>query len=275
MRFIKMEGLGNDFVVIDARQKTARTTLTTAKIKWLCNRNFGIGADQLLAISKSIKADAKMRIFNPDGSEAEMCGNGARCVALYLSKNKSQNSGTAKKQKHKNTINIETKAGIIKTEILGNNQVCVDMDVPKYNIVNRKLQIANRKFIGWQISMGNPHYVIFVKDVKKAPVTTLGPLIEKHPSFPNRINVEFVQVINLRRLKVRVWERGAGETLACGSGACASVVAGNIAGKIDEEAAIIVDLAGGALKIVWQRQGNNHVYMAGPAAFVFNGKIMF
>lgn len=244
--------------------------------KILSDRHFGIGADGIILIENSNKADFKMRIFNSDGSEAEMCGNGIRCVGKYVYDN-----GLTDKEE----IQIETLAGIKKLKLSCQNHICnlveVDMGEPKFKSIdipsiegeeiNKDLYISidDRTFRFTVVSMGNPHAVTFVENVEEIPLELYGPIIENHPKFPNKTNVEFVQVKDSNHIKMRVWERGAGETLACGTGACASVVASGVNGYTNED--VVVELPGGKLNIKWKN--DNHVYMKGPATKVFDGEM--
>lgn len=277
--FTKMHGLGNDFIIIDCLNNKFKIQDSKFKIlaKNLCHRRFGIGADQLLLLCSSKIADYRMRIFNADGSEVEMCGNGIRCIAKYI---------WGKGLSDKNVLNIETLAGIIKPEKAG-DMIKVDMGEPvfepdkipvnivinesraKDRIIDYPLKIEDKVFSITCLSMGNPHAVIFVKGISDFPVSFYGPLIENNPIFPKRTNVEFVEVINKDEVKVRVWERGAGETMACGTGASAVAVAANIEGFTNR--ALTVHLTGGDLFIEWAE--DNHVYMTGPAVKVFEGII--
>ncbi|HDO41979.1 MAG TPA: diaminopimelate epimerase [Candidatus Bathyarchaeota archaeon] len=274
MNFWKMHGLGNDYIVIDNRGgELSEEELPDLAIK-LCRRRVGVGADGLLLVCNSRVADAKMRIFNPDGTEAEMCGNGIRCFAKYCFEN-----GIAKK----NVISVETLAGIkelyLKVEGGAVTSVRVNMGAPCFEaekipiigngtFINKPLDVDGKILMATALSMGNPHCVIFVNNIDNYPVDAIGPKIEDHKLFPKRTNVEFVQVISRKRLKVRVWERGVGETLACGTGACASVVAAKVLGKVEEEA--IVELPGGKLIVEYK---GNVVFMEGPAEKVFEGKM--
>lgn len=269
LRFTKMQGLGNDFVVIDCLKEDCPDIRPLSKT--LSDRRFGIGCDQVLVLRPSKKADFKMEIFNADGGEVEMCGNGIRCLALYLIR-----SGASSRQ----SLTIETLAGIIRPTILG-ELVEVDMGEPELNgkkipstlegkIINHPLELDGKEYKVTCVSMGNPHCVLFVDDVDEIPVSVLGPALEYHPLFPNRINAEFLQVLKPNELKMRVWERGAGETMACGTGACAALVAGVLTGAADREATL--HLKGGNLKIRWSEK-NNHVYMTGPGKEVFTGDI--
>ncbi|MBI5892159.1 MAG: diaminopimelate epimerase [Deltaproteobacteria bacterium] len=287
MNFTKMHGLGNDFIVIDCRELDIPNL--TDVMKKLSHRQFGIGFDQALILYNSNIADFKMDIYNADGGRVEMCGNGIRCFAKYIwDRNLSV----------KNELAIETLAGIIKPKIppnpplekgagypskgwVGGDFVQVDMGEPILEgrkipvnldgkVIDYALHVGDEIFLITSVSMGNPHCVIFVQDIDKFPVKKIGAMIEKHPFFPKRTNVEFIQVINKKELKMRVWERGSGETLACGTGACASLVAANIKGLADREA--VIHLLGGDLQINWSKE-DNHVYMTGPAAEVFEGVV--
>lgn len=259
MDFIKMHGLGNDFILIDPGKGSLEAINMPELAVRLCDRHFGIGADGLLIAGPSSSADIKMRIFNPDGSEAEMCGNGIRCFAKYIYETL---------EKKKEIISVETLAGIMLPSILEHKGrtaiVEVDMGVPK-DIKHSKVD----KFDAVLVSMGNPHCVIFVDDLNKIDLGTVGPAIENDKMFKNRTNVEFVQIINKKEITVKVWERGAGETLACGTGACASVVAGARSEKLERD--VLVHLPGGNLDIEWQV--DEHVILRGPAETVFEGKI--
>lgn len=276
-----MHGLGNDFVLIDGRDKAISDRLSAIGelSKRFCDRRFGIGADQLLLLSPSTVADFRMRIFNADGGEVEMCGNGIRCLAKYIwDRGLSRNS----------IIGVETLAGIIKPERVG-DLVRVDMGMPILEpekipvkisqqsalgsqgsrMIDYPLQIEDREFKITCVSMGNPHAVIVVDNVSEFPVAYYGPLIEKHPLFPKRTNVEFIELSGPTEISMRVWERGSGETLACGTGACAVAVAAHLKGLAERD--VVVRLAGGDLSIAWAEDG--HVYMTGPATEVFNGEI--
>ncbi len=273
LHFTKMQGLGNDFVVIDAINQTVE--LTSEQARLIADRHFGIGCDQLLLVEKTAQpgVDFRYRILNADGSEVEQCGNGARCFARFV-----QHKGLT----NKSVIVVETYAGNMTLHLLENEQVRVDMGIPQ-------LQPAEIPFDApqqaksypidaagkiWQVgvvSMGNPHVVIPVDDIQQAPVASLGPLLESHPRFPNRVNVGFMQCLNRQHIKLRVYERGAAETLACGSGACAAVVSGRIRGWLDE--CVTVSLPGGDLVIRWPGEGQS-VEMSGPAVIVFEGNMV-
>ncbi len=265
--FTKMHGTGNDFVVINGMRRPVK--LNAALSRRLCDRHFGVGADQILVLEPSRKADFRMRIVNADGSEVEMCGNGIRCAAHYAFER-----GIVKTK----DMSVETLAGIIRPS-LQKDLVRVDMGAPvldaekvptrgKGRVIDAPFHWTGNEVRMTCVSMGNPHAVIFVDDLSKVPANVWGPQIENHSFFPKRVNVEFVQVISSRRVKARVWERGAGLTLACGTGACAIAVAGVLTGRLQREAT--VSLPGGDLKVEWA--ADEHVYMTGPAAQVFDGE---
>lgn len=276
MKFTKMQGLGNDYVYVDAINQDIKNE--SALSVFVSNRHFGIGSDGLILICKSEKADFRMKMFNPDGSEAEMCGNGIRCVGKFV---------YDKKLTQKTELTIETLAGIKKLKLNVENgkvkTVKVDMEEPilepekipvnsKEKIVkNLKLKVEDKEFEITCVSMGNPHAVIFVEDVEKFDVEKYGKMIENNKIFPKKTNVEFVQIINKEKVKMRVWERGTGETLACGTGACATVVASNLNQLTDKK--VEVELLGGKLYIEWNE--NNHIYMTGPAETVFDGELYY
>lgn len=273
LKFWKMHGLGNDYIVIDNRDETVKESWLSGLAQRLCIRRFGIGADGLLLVYDSSMADARMRIFNSDGSEAEMCGNGIRCFAKYCYEN-----GITRRTEMK----VETMAGVkalrLRIEDEEVKAVRVNMGRPiferekipmigKGKCIEEDLKVDGEVFKVTCLSVGNPHCVVFVEDVEEYPVETFGPKIENHRLFPKRVNAEFVQVLNGNELKVRVWERGVGETLACGTGACASVVAANLLGKVDKEC--IVHLLGGDLSIEYV----DEVFMTGPAEKVYVGEL--
>ncbi len=272
LEFTKMHGLGNDFILIDCRDEAIsdRLSMPGDLSKRFCHRRFGIGADQMLLLYPSKIADFMMRIFNADGSEVEMCGNGIRCLAHYI-----WDRGLSKKD----ALSVETAAGIIRPEKAG-EMVKVDMGEPILQarqipvdldgvIKNYPLMTDGKEFHITCVSMGNPHAVIFVGDVDGFDVRRYGPAIETHGLFPKRTNVEFIQITGPERLKMRVWERGAGETMACGTGASAAAVASNLNGFTGKK--VTVALLGGELDVEWS--GDNHVYMTGPAQEVFEGRI--
>jgi diaminopimelate epimerase len=272
IRFTKMHGLGNDFVVIDAvRQSFAPTP---AQAKWLADRHFGIGCDQILVVepSRVEGADFRYRIFNADGGEVEQCGNGARCFVRFV-----HDEGLTDQR----AIRVETMAGIIAPRLENDGQVTVDMGVPRCAPADipfltdsddlvQTIEFAGRSAAISVVSMGNPHAVQVVDNVDIAPVGRDGPLIEAHPRFPKRVNVGFMQVAHRHAIRLRVFERGAGETLACGTGACAAVVTGIRRGLLD--APVRVAMPGGELSIGWAGMGHP-VWMTGPAVTVFTGEI--
>jgi diaminopimelate epimerase len=273
MKFWKMHGLGNDYIVIDNRNEKISDTEAAELAQKLCERRFSVGADGLLLVSNSSLVDVKMLIFNADGSEAEMCGNGIRCFAKYCYEN-----NIAKK----NELTVETLAGIKRTWLTVEDNtvtsVMVDMGTPtldRSNIpmlgqgtcINEDLQVNGEKYKVTCLSVGNPHCVIFVGALDDFPVERVGPKIENHSLFPKRTNVEFVQVLNRNELKVRVWERGCGETLACGTGACVAVVAGNLLRKVGNK--VRVHLVGGDLEVEYAER----LFLSGPAEKVFEGKL--
>lgn len=275
LEFTKMQGLGNDYIYIDATKIRIKNPNMLAK--YMSDRHFGVGADGLILILPSSKADFSMRMFNADGSEAEMCGNGIRCVAKFV---------YDKCLTDKKIITVDTKAGIktLTLNVVGKyvDTVKVDMGIPKYEsecipvisntkiAKNLKIEILDKIFDVTCVSMGNPHTVIFVDDVDSFDVKKYGELIEKNEMFPQRTNVEFVEIKDNLNIKMRVWERGTGETLACGTGACASVVACVLNGLTSRN--VRVQLLGGNLDILYN--DNNHVYMTGPAKTVFEGKLV-
>ena len=272
LRFTKMQGLGNDFVVIDGVRQ--RVALTPAQVRRLADRRFGVGCDQVLVVEPAPRDDVdfRYRIFNPDGGEVEQCGNGARCFVKFV-----RDQGlTAKRE-----IRVDTAGGVIAPALRDDGEVSVDMGVPRFapaeipfladdDAVVRRLDVNGATVEVTVVSMGNPHAVQVVADVDAAPVTTQGPLIEHHPRFPQRVNAGYMQVRDRANIRLRVWERGAGETLACGTGACAAVVAGVMRGLLDP--VVRVETRGGALTIAWPGPGAP-VTMTGPATTVFEGDI--
>ena len=273
LTFTKMHGTGNDFVMIDGRNFSPSELdeiRTSARI--ICDRRFGVGCDQLLLLlNPQQTGDFRMAIFNADGSEVEMCGNGIRCLAKYISDHALSN---------KIELKIETQAGLIIPKLLG-DLVEVDMGEPilegleipttaSGRLVNHPLAVAKKQWEVTCVSMGNPHCVTFIEDVDSLDLEKIGPDFENHEFFPNRVNTEFVQVLSRTHVKQRTFERGAGETLACGTGASAVCVAGVLTGSIDRS--VQIDLRGGTLYIHWDEQ-TNHVFMKGPAANVFEGTL--
>jgi len=272
LRFTKMHGLGNDFVVIDAINQTI--SLSDEQIRFLADRRFGVGCDQVLLVEapRTEGVDFTYRIFNADASEVEQCGNGARCFAVFVRE---------KGLTDKDTLRVETAAGIIELQVQTDGLVCVDMGEPDFapaalpfeadEIAQQySLTIDDVTLDMGAVSMGNPHAVTLVDDVDTAPVEQWGPLIESHPRFPKRVNAGFMQVVDRSHIRLRVYERGAGETLACGSGACAAVVVGRQQGLLDDM--VNVSVLGGQLKIQWAGEGS-HVMMTGAAMNVFEGEI--
>ncbi|SFM39130.1 diaminopimelate epimerase [Marinobacter pelagius] len=272
LRFTKMHGLGNDFMVVDAISQPFR--LRPEMIRELADRNFGIGFDQLLVVEPPglPDVDFRYRIFNADGSEVEQCGNGARCFARFVRDQRLTN---------KKVIRVQTAGGVIELRVGKDGMVMVNMGVPELNppaipfAADRRKDVYTVDVDGQTVelsavSMGNPHGVLVVDDVDTAPVETLGPLLERHPRFPARANIGFLQILDRGHARLRVFERGSGETLACGSGACAAVVAGNIRGLLDQR--VEVELRGGKLVIEWQGEGAP-VMMEGPATTVFEGQL--
>lgn len=277
LHFTKMTGLGNDYIYINCMENNLKNIPELAKK--LSDRHFGIGADGLILIDKpdNDKSDFKMRVFNSDGSEAEMCGNGIRCAAKFIHDN-----GLCEDDK----IAIQTLAGVKRVKLIEGtpgeyNEAIVDMGEPifqdnniPYNIYEAfnkdlDLDVNGEKMRFTVVSMGNPHAITFVEDLDKIDIEKMGSAVENNPIFPNRTNVEFVQIIDKNNIKVRVWERGVGETFACGTGACAAMVASGLNGYTDES--VTVGLKGGELKVEWGK--DNHIYMQGPATTVYEGKI--
>lgn len=272
LEFTKMQGLGNDFVVIDAiRQKVH---LTPEKIRFLADRHFGVGCDQVLLVESAHQAhaDFRYRIFNADGSEVAQCGNGARCFARFV-----RDQGLSEKDE----IQVDTDAGRLVLRHSDADQITVNMGVPRHAPAEIPLEAEEERYRypielegrTWSfgaVSMGNPHAVLLVDDVDFAPVDTLGPRLESHAVFPERVNVGFMQVMDAHNARLRVFERGSGETLACGSGACAAVVVGIEQGLLLSP--VKVELPGGTLSIAWQGRGFP-VFMTGPAVKVFEGAI--
>ncbi|MCH8499269.1 MAG: diaminopimelate epimerase [Marinobacter sp.] len=272
LSFTKMHGLGNDFMVVDAISQPMR--LQKELICQLADRHFGVGFDQLLVVEPPGRPDVdfRYRIFNADGSEVEQCGNGARCFARFVRDQRLTN---------KKVIRVQTAGGVIELRSGKDGWVTVDMGVPRlvpeqvpctaeqYQ-PTYELTVADTRVVLTAVSMGNPHGVLLVDNVDTAPVATLGPLLEAHPFFPARANIGFLQIIDRGRARLRVFERGSGETLACGSGACAAVVAGRLLGLLDDK--VRITLLGGDLVIEWQGEGSA-VMMEGPTASVYEGQI--
>lgn len=273
MRFTKMQGAGNDYVYINCFEEKIDDPHTLSKR--ISDRHFGVGSDGLVLIMPSDTCDFRMRMFNADGSEAQMCGNASRCVGKYVY----DHGMTDKKE-----ISLETKSGVKKLKLFVEkgrvSRVCVDMGIPRFEpalipvsiegdaVIDEPVAVGDEVFRVTCVSMGNPHAVIFMPDITGDDLHRIGAMIEHHPLFPERTNVEFVQVVSPRELKMRVWERGAGETLACGTGACASLVAAVANGLADRKATL--RLLGGDLEIEWDSI-SGHLFMTGPAETVFEG----
>ncbi|HEY7773308.1 MAG TPA: diaminopimelate epimerase [Marinagarivorans sp.] len=283
IRFTKMHGLGNDFVMIDAISQ--QVSITPDRARKIADRNFGVGCDQILIVEAPTRSDAdfKYRIFNADGSEVENCGNGARCFAIFV---------RMRKLTGKHVINAETANGLLVLNVVDKYNVTVDMGIPELSpskipfiadcqasaypldidtsaATDAQASAISTLTIG-AVSMGNPHAVTQVDDVANYPVKAIGPLVEAHPQFPNRVNAGFMSIVNRGEINLRVYERGSGETLACGTGACAAVVAGRVQSLLDET--VTVNLPGGSLVITWAGPGNS-VMMTGPTATVFHGQV--
>jgi diaminopimelate epimerase len=272
MNFTKMHGLGNDFVVIDGINQPV--SLTPQQVRHLADRHFGIGCDQLLLVeaASTPEADFRYRIYNADGGEVEQCGNGARCFMQFV-----RDQGLTEKSH----LLVETLGGPLQLVRQADGQITVNMGVPRLepadipfiaagrasayalDVLDQHLQIA-------AVSMGNPHAVLLVDDVESAPVASIGPAVENHPRFPARVNVGFMQIVDTDRIRLRVFERGAGETLACGSGACAAVVAGRLWERLSGSVKVV--LKGGELVVSWAGEGQP-VLMTGPATTVYQGRI--
>lgn len=276
LKFVKYQGLGNDFILIDSRHATNPSVSPELAVQ-MCNRHFGIGADGvILALPGQAGTDYTMRIFNSDGSEPEMCGNGIRCLAQFLA----DLTGVAGEE---TAYHIHTLAGTISPRLAGEGQVTVDMGIPQLmaadipttlvkpteKVIACPLEVAGQSWQVTCVSMGNPHCITFVADGSAISLAATGPQFENHPAFPQRTNVEFIEVVRPDYLKMWVWERGAGATLACGTGACAAVVAGVLAGKSQRHCT--VELPGGCLEIDWGA-ADGRVYMTGPARRVFAGE---
>jgi diaminopimelate epimerase len=276
MNFTKMQGLGNDFIIIEnLDDKIAEKSYSKMSLD-LCDRHFGIGADGLIFVLNSTSADYKMRIFNSDGTEAEMCGNGIRCFAKYIYE---------QIEDKKPVLSVETLAGIIVPTVVLKEDIViaveVDMGEPvlerskipmtgenSEKVIGEEINVDGKTYTGTAVSMGNPHIVFFVESIQDVSVTKTGPIIEQKSLFPERINVEFAHIVNEEEIVMRVWERGSGETLACGTGACATLVAAVLNNKTKRKS--IVHLLGGELSVEWQ-EDDNHIIMTGPAETVFKG----
>ena len=275
MKFTKMQGIGNDYVYVNCFQETVKDPAKTARI--VSDRHFGVGSDGLILIKPSQKADFEMDMYNADGSRGAMCGNGIRCVAKYV-----YDYGLTDQTR----ITVDTASGVKTLELQVENgkavRVKVDMGAPileperipvkseKERVVNEPVSVGGAEYRMTCVSMGNPHCVVPVEDVDGLEIEKIGPLFENHPMFPDRVNTEFIRVLDRNTVQMRVWERGAGETWACGTGACAVAVACALNGWTEEK--VLVKLRGGDLEIFWDRDKNT-VFMTGPAAVVFEGEI--
>ena len=277
MKFTKMQGIGNDYVYVNCFEETVKDP--SAGARYVSDRHFGIGSDGLILIKPSDIADCEMDMYNLDGSQGAMCGNGIRCVAKYV-----YDYGIVKKE----NISVSTKSGIKYLDLTVRNGkvalVRVNMGSPVLTasqipvvssteeMINAPLKVNGETYYITAVSMGNPHAIVYMTDVDHLDIGEIGPYFENHMAFPDRVNTEFVEVLDDHTLKMRVWERGSGETLACGTGACAVAVASILNGHVDGEKPVTVKLLGGDLEIFWDRQ-ENLVYMTGPAATVFDGEI--
>ena len=277
MKFTKMQGIGNDYVYVNCFEETVQDPSAVAR--FVSDRHFGIGSDGLILIKPSDVADCEMDMYNMDGSQGAMCGNGIRCVAKFV-----YDKGIVRKK----NLSIDTKSGIkylsltvkngkvstvevnMGSPVLMANQIPVVSDTEQ--VIDQPLEVNGKTYHITAVSMGNPHAIVYMDDLENLDISTLGPQFENHLAFPDRINTEFVKVINRRTLQMRVWERGSGETLACGTGACAVAVASVLNGLVDEDCPVTVKLLGGDLQIFWNRQ-EDLVYMTGPAVTVFEGEI--
>lgn len=277
MKFTKMHGIGNDYVYVNCFEETVKDPAAVAR--YVSDRHFGIGSDGLILIKPSDIADCEMDMYNLDGSQGAMCGNGIRCVAKYV-----YDYGIVKKE----NISVSTKSGIKYLDLTVRDGkvalVRVNMGSPVLTasqipvvssteeMINAPLKVNGETYYITAVSMGNPHAIVYMADVDHLDIGEIGPYFENHMAFPDRVNTEFVEVLDDHTLKMRVWERGSGETLACGTGACAVAVASILNGHVDGEKPVTVKLLGGDLEIFWDRQ-ENLVYMTGPAATVFDGEI--
>lgn len=277
MKFTKMQGIGNDYVYVNCFEETVKDPSAVAR--YVSDRHFGIGSDGLILIKPSDIADCEMDMYNLDGSQGAMCGNGIRCVAKYV-----YDYGIVKKE----NISVSTKSGIKYLDLTVRNGkvalVRVNMGSPVLTasqipvvssteeMINAPLKVNGETYYITAVSMGNPHAIVYMTDVDHLDIGEIGPYFENHMAFPDRVNTEFVEVLDDHTLKMRVWERGSGETLACGTGACAVAVASILNGHVDGEKPVTVKLLGGDLEIFWDRQ-ENLVYMTGPATTVFDGEI--
>lgn len=276
LAFTKMQGAGNDFVVLDCTAQPFN--LNTNQIKKLADRHFGVGCDQVLVVERARTpgADFRYRIFNADGGEVEQCGNGVRCLAAFLHRRGALNANG-----NGGEIVLDSPAGLIRARVHDANLISVDMGPPNFDPKSLPfeasaeahvypLAVAGTEVEIGAVSMGNPHAVLTVNSVANAPLDRLGPAIEKHPRFPNRVNVGFMEIVDRTHIRLRVFERGVGETLACGTGACAAVAVGRRHGRLD--ATVEVELPGGKLEITWAAPGE-HIWMKGPTAVSFTGRV--
>lgn len=274
MKFSKWHGLGNDFILLELAKNSPFQAGEV--VKRLCDRHFGIGADGVVTIRPLGGAAFEMRIYNSDGTEPEMCGNATRCVGLYIKRRQLCRG---------NEFELHTRGGVVRPKVLENGSVTVDMGAPRLlrgeipvtgdpaeEAREVKLHVDGRDFTAFCVSMGNPHAVIFVPDINAVELEKWGPVFECDPQFPRKINVEFVEVRSPRMVRMRVWERGCGVTSACGTGSCATAVAGRLSGRTEESVTVLLD--GGELVIEYSPEGDNHVYMTGPAAEVFRGELV-
>jgi diaminopimelate epimerase len=274
MHFTKMHGLGNDYIYVNGFEEYLENPVAVARA--MSDRHFGIGADGLILILPATKADFRMRIFNADGSEAQMCGNGIRCLAKYVYDHRLT---------RKTTLQVETLAGVLELQLFPHGEVVdkvrvkmgeprlqraqIPMQGPPGQVLQEPLQVEGKTFEVTAVSMGNPHCIVFVDDPEAFQVAYWGPRFEHHPAFPEGVNTEFVRVLNRHTFQMRVWERGSGETLACGTGASAVAVACHLAGRTERR--VTGHLRGGTLELDWSA-ADNHVYMTGPAVEVFSGQ---
>lgn len=277
MKFTKMQGIGNDYVYVNCFEETVGNPSAVAR--FVSDRHFGIGSDGLILIKPSEIADCEMDMYNMDGSQGAMCGNGIRCVAKYAYEH-----NIARKEH----LTIATKSGLKYLDLTVKDgkvsSVKVNMGSPiltadqipvvseKEMVIHEPLEVSKETYYITAVSMGNPHVIVYIKDVEHLDIEKIGPFFENHPAFPDRVNAEFVEIIDSHTVRMRVWERGAGETLACGTGACAVAVSSILNGLVDGEKPVTVKLRGGDLEIFWDRQ-ENLVYMTGPAETVFDGEI--
>ena len=277
MKFTKMHGIGNDYVYVNCFEETVEDPAAGAR--FVSDRHFGIGSDGLILIKPSEAADCEMDMYNLDGSQGAMCGNGIRCVAKYA-----YDYGIV----HKTQISVATRSGIKYLDLTVKDgkvsQVKVNMGAPiltasqipvvseKEEVINEPLEVNGETYYITAVSMGNPHAIVYMTDVDHLDIEKIGPSFENHVAFPDRVNTEFVEVLDEHTVKMRVWERGSGETLACGTGACAVAVASILNERVDSDKPVTVKLLGGDLEIYWNRQ-ENLVYMTGPATTVFDGEI--